>query len=168
MGGGDKWLALLEKEEFDVKKDSENEIDGLKNEILVLESKLDKLLDSHLEDIVDRGTYLAKKVLLLSQKIDKQEKIGRIHKHDNGWLEPMRDFVITLNNTKKIASDSDLLSYPTFLKKIGSNFILKEKKLQILTKKDYRFALEIDANSCLLGGRDSNPDSQDQNLESYH
>jgi len=51
---------------------------------------------------------------------------------------------------KKIAQAGDLSEIRTFLKNVGSNFVLKDKKFEWLAKRGYRIVGEIAGNSTVL------------------
>lgn len=143
-------------------------VDSFKNEVESIDTKLDKLLDAHLDSTVDKETYVKKKALLLSQKIDLDQKISRIQQNGNDSLEPMRDFILHSNQSKKIANDGDPMELRAFLTIVGSNFLLTAKKLQIQAKKPYNLVAEISPNSSLLRGLDSNQNILLQREESCH
>jgi len=146
----EKWLTQLDIEKAKAGKESKSRITTLKSQILSQQSKLDKLLDAHLEDAVDKEPYLAKKENLLSEKITLEEKIQQIRTKGSDWLEPMRDFILQLKKAKKIATDDDFSQYPSFLKNAGSNFILEGRKLRFQAKKPYLEVAKISPRSTVL------------------
>lgn len=90
--------------------------------------------------------YIRKKELLLSKKIDLDEKISRIHKQGHDSLEPMRDFILSSNKAKKIADHGDLLEIRAFLKIVESNCLLTAKKLRIQAKTPYNLLVNLPEN----------------------
>ncbi len=86
----------------------------------------------------------------------------------NNWLEPMRDFILLNKQTKKIAKQGNFSEIRESLKKIGSNFILKDKSLLFTARRGWDVAAQSAAPISWLGDRESNPDCQGQNLVSYH
>ena len=88
-------------------------------------------MDTHLEGIIERQVYLSKKEQLINRKIKTQEKAKELSQGNN-WLEPMREFILELKQTKKAAAGGNYMEIKTFLKKIGSNFILKDTKCEFL------------------------------------
>ena len=53
----------------------------------------------------------------------------------------MRDFIISASQANKIATSKNHSEIRAFLKKIGSNFILKDKKLEFEAEKTWRTML---------------------------
>ena len=56
----------------------------------------------------------------------------------NSWFEPARDFVTSLNRAEYAVREGNLESQKEFLEKIGSNFILKERRLVFSTEGTFR------------------------------
>ena len=56
----------------------------------------------------------------------------------NSWFEPARDFVTSLNRAEYAVREGNLESQKEFLEKIGSNFILKERRLVFSSGAPYR------------------------------
>ena len=91
---------------------------------------MDKLVKGYLEAVIEKEIYLRKKDQLLKQKSDLKLKHSDFNKDGQIWLEPLRDFVKTLNYAGKLASmDADLSAYKSLSEKVGSNRLLKDKKI---------------------------------------
>ena len=102
-----------------------------REEIRAINSKLQRLLDSYLDQDVDRESYLTKKENLLSSKKTLEEQIARIQQSHHAWLEPMRNWVIEAADAANIASGKDLEAKKVLAQKIfGSNLILSDQKAQ--------------------------------------
>jgi site-specific DNA recombinase len=124
----DQMLEWLNKEELDKKKTVISAIQNLQRQKQKAESKLDILLDSHLDGVIDKNIYLEKNNKLMDELVNIFDKIKEIKTKGNNWLEPMRDFILSVKKAKKTAENRDLREFKSFLKNIGSNFILKDKK----------------------------------------
>ena len=100
-----------------------------REEIRAINQKLQRLLDSYLDQDVDRESYLVKKEELLSSKKTLEEQIARIQQTHYGWLEPMRNWIIEAADVANIASGTDLNAKKVLAQKIfGSNLFLSDKK----------------------------------------
>jgi DNA invertase Pin-like site-specific DNA recombinase len=139
-GWGEKMLKQLEIDEKESIKSKQGEIMAVKDKIDILDSRLDKLLDSHLDGLIKKETYLKKKEKLINEKVGLEKNLKSVRQNGNNWLEPMRDFILKLIKAKKTASDGDLHGFKTFLKNIGSNFILKGKKFAFLAEFEWTLA----------------------------
>ncbi|MBI2097252.1 MAG: hypothetical protein HYT40_03880 [Candidatus Sungbacteria bacterium] len=58
------------------------------------------------------------------------------------WLEPAREFVLSLNQAAKLLESENKTEMTTFLKNIGSNCILQNRQLIFLPKIQYELAAE--------------------------
>ncbi|MBI4225509.1 hypothetical protein HY612_00160 [Candidatus Roizmanbacteria bacterium] len=104
-------------------------VQGLKKDVEDIKLKLNKLLDSYLDSVIERTDYLKKKEELVSQKKTLEEKISFLEQSPNKWLEPMKKWFDSALQADKIASDNtNLFEKRNFLKESGSNLILKNKK----------------------------------------
>jgi len=97
----DKMLKHLNKQEHDIERSSATPVSSLKTKIKQLDIKLDKLLDSHLDETISKDEYIKKKEKFINQKIDFKEQIIEIQDKGNNWLEQMRDFIKEAKTIKK-------------------------------------------------------------------
>ena len=103
-------------------------VQEFKKDLLNINDKLNKLLDSYLDNVVSREDYLKKKENLFSTKKTIEQKIDTLEQSPNKWLEPMREFFNDALEANKIASDNiNLFQKREFLKKTGSNLTLKQR-----------------------------------------
>ncbi|KKP97561.1 MAG: Recombinase, partial [Candidatus Nomurabacteria bacterium GW2011_GWA1_36_15] len=58
------------------------------------------------------------------------------------WLEPAREFVLSLNQAAKLIEENNLSELPTFLKTIGSNHVLENRKFVFTPKTQYKLVAE--------------------------
>jgi len=139
----DKMIIKLDEESKTSAQSSAALVRALESQIEAIKQKLDKLLDSHLESVIDKADYILKKEKFLNEKLALEEKITEIKNKGNNLLEPMREFILSSKLAKKVAQQGDLSQIRTFLKNIGSNFILKGKKCEFLAKIGWRIVPEI-------------------------
>ena len=66
---------------------------NLKDKIANLNGKLKILLDSYLDQDIDRQIFLAKKSEILSEKKSLEEKLTSLTTNHNAWIEPMRKWL---------------------------------------------------------------------------
>jgi len=122
-------LAELEKDELRTKEQIKIIVQNLKKELTELEAKLEKLLDVYLNEIISTEEYTSRKQKILTRKLELQEKIRDFGQKELSWLEPAKEFVLKLNYTKKLLKSENKEEMETFLKNIGSNYILQNQKL---------------------------------------
>ena len=122
-------LAELEKEEAQAKEQAKTTVQNLKAELSAIEQKLEKLLDVYLEETITAGEYTSRKEKLVKQKVGLQEQIRDFEQKCLSWLEPAREFVLSLNQATKLIESENKTEMTTFLKNIGSNCILQNRQL---------------------------------------
>ncbi|MBI2415636.1 MAG: recombinase family protein [Candidatus Kerfeldbacteria bacterium] len=101
----------------------------LEKQITESKTKLDRLLDAHLEGAIDKETYTTKKNQLLNQKIECEQKLQTFKQTCNRWLELSLQLISDANLAKKIPLTGNFEELRNFIKKIGSNLLLRERKV---------------------------------------
>ena len=138
----EKVLAALDNEQEQAKQQAQSKVESLKEQLKQVEIKLAKLLDVFLNDALSTEEYIAKKQELLSQKVSLQEKITDFEQKGLSWLEPAREFVLSLNQAAKLVETENKKEMTTFLKNIGSNHILQNRQLIFSPKIPYNLVAE--------------------------
>ena len=135
-------LAELEKDELKAKEETKILVQNLKKEIAEIETKLEKLLDVYLTEVISTEEYTSRKQKILTQKLELQERIKDFEQKGLSWLEPAREFVLKLNYAEKLRNSDNFPEMKTFLKNIGSNHILHNQKLIFSFKFPFNLAAE--------------------------
>ncbi len=138
----EKVLAALDSEKEQAKQQTKIKVEILKKQLGQIETKLAKLLDVFLADALSTEEYAAKKQSLLSEKMSLSEKITDFEQKGLSWLEPAREFVLSLNQAAKLVESENKKEMTTFLKNIGSNHILQNRQLIFSPKIPYNFVAE--------------------------
>ncbi len=131
-------VDLIHRLENDAKKNTQSVsivIQELKISLERLKTKLQRLLDSFLEQDIERSVYLENKAQLMSDKKSLEEKIFKLEHDQNRWLEPMQEWIKEAQNMDKIVCENDLLAKKVMAKKIfGSNLLLSDKKVVVINQ----------------------------------
>ena len=122
----DKMIKELNKEKEQNAQVEFSFAQDIKSQIKICENRLDKLLDAHLSGIISQEEYAIKKEKILNQKIENQEKLKHFEQKDNHWLEPAKNFILQTNQAQTVAKKGTLQEKHEFLKKVGSNLVLKD------------------------------------------
>ncbi|MDI6734161.1 MAG: recombinase family protein [Patescibacteria group bacterium] len=138
----EKVLAALDSEQDKAREDAQAQVRILKEQLVQVEAKLQKLLDVYLADALSTEEYAAKKQSLLSQKVALAEKITDFEQKGVSWLEPARELVKSLNQAANLVRTDNLSELPTFLKNIGSNHILRNRQFVFEPKIEYKLVAE--------------------------
>lgn len=124
----DNMLTKLALEEKNVAQSCYAFVGSKQSEIKAINEKLQRLLDSYLEQDIDRDIYLTKKSELLSQKKKLEEQILSFQQTQNAWLEPMKQWIVEAASAAYIARGDNLEEKKVLAQKIfGSNLTLKDK-----------------------------------------
>ena len=123
-----------------------------REKIKTLKQKLQFLLDSYLDQVIDRGIYLDKKSEIMSVIKTLDEQNIHFEQKQNDWLGLMRNWINEAANAAKIARDTNLFAKKELLLKIyGSNLYLEDKKTKGEAKFPYAaLAAKSAATSCLI------------------
>ena len=138
----EKILFELNKEEQQAKEQAKSTVQNLKEELGQIEQKLEKLLDVYLAEVITTEEYTARKQKLLTKKVELEERIRDFEQKGLSWLEPAREFVLSLNYAEKLRNSESYQAMKTFLKNIGSNHILQNQKLNFSWKIPYNLVAE--------------------------
>ena len=92
--------------------------------------------------------YQAKKESFIQGKKKLQESIKNFAAVGSNRFEPAKEFVTSLNRARCAIEEGNLESQKEFLQKIGSNFILKERRLIFSTEGTFRPLFEAAPYLC--------------------
>ena len=123
---------MLDEDERKAEQSSGVFIANAQNTISSLQGKLQRLLDSYLDQDIDQPTYRAKQAELMSEKKSLEEKIGKLTLAANAWVEPMRQWLnqaFDLNRIAKSAKPSAMKQ--AFAEIDGLNLFLENKKARL-------------------------------------
>ncbi len=131
----DSWVVTLNKLLADDEQKAEQStsvfITEAQERIGNLQSKLRRLLDSYLDQDIEREIYLAKKAELMSEKKSLEEQNSKLTLANNAWVEPMKKWIEKANGICKITASDDLVAKKSLCLEIfGSNLFLKNKQAQ--------------------------------------
>ena len=111
-----------------------------RDELVEIETKLDRLLDLHLEGSLSQAEYSTKKQKLILAKKDLEEKISSFGRKSNNRFELAIDFIKEANQAEKCAQQENPERIRDFLKKIGSNFRIVDRTLLLDFKNAFKIA----------------------------
>ncbi len=102
---------------------------NLKNQIRETEEKLDRLVNAFLDQSIEKETYLVKKEELVHLKTELLEKKSDFGRKGRNWIEPLRSWILSAHQAEKLASSNDFSEIRSFVEKIGTNHLLRDKKV---------------------------------------
>ena len=125
----DGMLAMGNEEKKSAAQSSAQLVAQKRKEIEQINVRLQKLLDSFLDGVIDRNEYTAEKAKSMSHRKSLQEQSSALSKGQADWLEPFQKWILTAKNTGEIAISGSLHEKRDLALKIfGSNLVLDCKK----------------------------------------
>ena len=133
-----KILRELEKDKNSAVQSSRPQQQNLRDKIVSVDNKVNKLIDMYLESSISLEEYQKAKEKFINEKKNLQASLKDFADGGNNWFEQARSFVTLLNRASYMLREGNLESQKEFLEKIGSNFILKERHLIFSTEGTFR------------------------------
>ena len=124
-------LLKLKQEESDIFQSCLDVISIKRKDLEQIDIKLKLLLDSYLDQIIDKESFQEKKFELMSKKKTLEEQILSLKKNQGNWIEPMRNWINEAQTVQQVAESADLQLKKVLAKKIfGSNLFLENKTVR--------------------------------------
>jgi hypothetical protein len=142
-----KMLAKIEQWKAENLKSSALAVDELKTEVNKVEIRLSKLLDAHLDGLLETSEFQNKKSELIEQKTALKQKIEQINRKGSFWLEPLKAWIETAHQAGNLISKENFEAKAELLKKFGSNRLLAAGKAAIQWENPWKILAEKKANS---------------------
>ena len=123
---------MLSKDESQAVQSCAVFVQGARAKVQSLQSKLQRLLDSYLDQDIEREVYVAKKAQLMSERKSLEEQIVRLEQKQTGWIEPMRNWIAEAAGLCLVAENSDLLAKKAASQRIfGSDLRLTNRRARL-------------------------------------
>ncbi len=130
--------SMIRKEAKDQHSFSQN----LTPRITDLDKRIDKLINTYLEGLIGKETFLRTKNELLKRKVELQEKLDDFGKKGLVWVEPVREWLEAAQQAGKLASSHDLSEIKYFIRKIGSNRCLLDREVHWEVPRPFKWISE--------------------------
>jgi len=163
----EKMLAQVEIWEKESKESSHIFAQNLETKIRLTNEKLDKLINAFLDGDIEKETYLSKKEELIQTKKDLCGQKSDFGRKGNNWIEPLKEWILSAREAEKLAISNDLHEMKSFVKKIGTNHQLFNKKMSFAPIAPFNILLrskgEIEQATVATGDRSAAP----KNIKNY-
>ena len=124
-----KMFDQVEKWKNEKEQSVESTAKPLKEELQKTETQISKLLDAHLEGLLEADEYHNKKAELIEKKMALKQKIAQIGQKGNHWLEPLENWLKEVNQIQNLISRNNLREKGEFFRKLGSNRQILDGKI---------------------------------------
>ena len=149
-------LLKIDRDEAVENQSSDALVLDLENQKNSIKQKANKLLDSHLDSLIDKAEYLDKKEHFINDKLALEEKIKEIKNKGDNRLEPIKKLILDSISAKKATFSGDFMEIRNSLKTFGSNFILKDRKFGFLANFGWEILARSASFACWQGHKDLN------------
>jgi len=156
-----KMLAQVEIWEKEEQKNLISFAQNVELKIKDTEEKLDKLVNAFLEETIDKGTYLKKKEELIKLKMELHQKKSDFGQKNKFWFEPLKNWIESSLLAGQLANSKDFSFEKSLLEKIGTNRILKDKKLRFDFAPPFSFVSKYKG----MGGERQNKNKKGDEVE---
>jgi hypothetical protein len=128
-GWADQLIVKLEEDKKQIALTNRRLVSQRKAKIIEINGRLQKLVETFLDDLVDRETYAAEKAMLLGEKKSIEEQRDCLNTGRTSWLEPFEKWILSAKNAEKVVvSGTKDEKRGLALEVFGSNMILDYKK----------------------------------------
>jgi len=131
-------IAHLEKEKSESAQAGSAFVKELQDSLEPLALKVDTLLDMALNGRLTQEEYSVKKAELIGEKKAIQEKLEVFRKKDYDRFTPVIDFFAEASHVGELAEKGKPEEIRDFVKKTGSNFRIRDKKIAVEYKNPWR------------------------------
>ena len=142
------WLiAKVEKEKADDNKVSGIHIQKVNDEIVSVDSKLDKLMTAYLENALTLEEYQTTKNKLISEKQVLKDKLASFGQISTSRFEPVINFLNDCKQAAILAESTDTAKIRSFFQKVGSNQLVRDLALVFSPRAPFAFVTKIPKKS---------------------
>jgi DUF438 domain-containing protein len=138
----EKFLARIETWETESVQAAHQQIERAKEQLNEVKSKIDRLNTAFTDGSLDIQEFKELKNPLVPRKVEFEQLIIALEKSRTNRLEPLRKWVLEANQAEKWASIDNGLEMKSFLKKVGSNRLLRAQTLTVSFKKPWNLLAE--------------------------
>jgi hypothetical protein len=151
-------LELVKKEKKESAQSAELVAAQKRTEIEKLNLRLQRLLDSFLDAVIEREEYTAEKAKLMSQKKTLEEQIKALSGNPKVWLEPFQNWILSARNAGEIAVAGSLPEKRVLARQVfGSNLVLDCKKARGSCVKPWSLLVESSPSGGVVRGAGFEP-----------
>jgi DNA invertase Pin-like site-specific DNA recombinase len=119
---------------------SQSEIQHLSVQIKASEVRMEKLVSAYLDGDIPKEIYLQQKDAIMRSSLVSKEKLKDIERGRKNWVEPLREWVFDLRQANSLANSSDFSQMKSFVQKIGTNPIIRDKSARFGMPPPFAFA----------------------------
>ena len=149
----DAMLLRVKEEKKQADQSAAKVVAEKRAEIEKINLRLQRLLDSFLDAVIEREDYTAEKMKLMGQKKSLEGQIATLSAGRADWLEPFQKWILSAKNAGEIAVSGSLQEKRVLaLEVFGSNLVLDEKKARGSCVKPWSILVEKSSSGGMVRG----------------
>jgi DNA invertase Pin-like site-specific DNA recombinase len=117
-------VKIWEREEIGA---SQSEVQNLLDSIKANEERMEKLVSTYLDGDIPKEMYLKRKDMLMRSLAALRQKEKDFERGKKNWVEPLREWILDMKQADFLSSSSDLYQIKSFVQKIGTNPLVRDK-----------------------------------------
>ena len=121
--------AMLKKKHWQFEKERHIAMLNLKKKISAAELRIDKLIDTFLDENIERSLYLKKKHNMLTRKLNLEHKLKELKDSSGDYLRPLEDVIQTCKQAVDLIESDDLEEMRGFMRRTTTNRKLSNKRV---------------------------------------
>ena len=138
------WLiAKVEKEKVEDDSSSKDQIQKVKDEAVVIDAKLEKLMTAYLENALTLPEYQEVKNKLVTEKQVLKDKLTAFERVSSNRFEPVINFIKDCKEANILAQSNDPAKIRSFFQKVGSNPLVRDRALVFSPRAPFAFVPSI-------------------------
>ena len=138
----ERFLAKIETWETEAAAKMQEQVDRIQTQLTALKSKIDRINNGFADGSLDIQEFKEMKNPLVLRKVELEQRLTALEKRKLNRLEPVRNWVFEANQAEKWVSEENWLEMKSFLKKVGSNRLLRAQTLTVFFKTPWKFLAE--------------------------
>jgi site-specific DNA recombinase len=138
----ERFLARIETWEAQASEVRQRCIEDCRSRLAALKGKLDRINTAFADGGLDLTEFKELKNPLVPQKVELEQQLVALEKNTSNRLEPLKNWVFEANQAEKWVSEDNWGEMKSFLKKVGSNRLLRAETLTVSFTKPWNSLAE--------------------------
>jgi len=106
---------------------------------------MEKLVSAYLDGDIPKDIYLNQKDVIMRSTLTLKDKMKAFEQRRNTWVEPLREWVLDLQQATFLHESDNLSEIAAFVKKIGTNHTVRDKTAHFATPSPFQFVAQRQA-----------------------
>ena len=123
-------VGVWEQTELSV---SHSDVQNLSLKIKASAARMEKLVSAYLDGDIPKDIYLNQKDVIMRSTLTLKDKMKAFEQRRNTWVEPLREWILDLQQATFLHESNNLSEIASFVQKIGTNHTVRDKTAYFAT-----------------------------------